>query len=132
VGLALFIPNGYPYHGLPSSPYSTAFSSKTLQRIDWFGAGMLLAATIFLCTAFEQAGIEFPWRSAFVIAMLVVSGVLWVVFLGWERWVTMRSEDGEKREPVSPWRFFGGRVMVGMLLFVFPYPFPIYRLSNSL
>jgi hypothetical protein len=92
---------------------------------------VLLAATVFLCTAFEQAGIEYPWRSGFVISMLVVSGVLWVVFLGWERFVTMRREDGGKREPVSPWRFFGRRVMVGMLLFVYPYPFPIYLLFIS-
>lgn len=135
VGLGVFIPNGYPYHGTPpsTSSYSTTLSSKTLQRIDWLGAGLLLAATIFLCTAVEQAGIQFPWRSGFVISMLVVSGVLWLVFLGWERGVSKREDGGGKREAVFPWRFLRGRVMVGMLLFVLPFPFPFpFTLPNPL
>ena len=118
LGLAVFIPNGYPYHGAPpsTSPYSTTLSSKTLQRIDWLGAALLLAATIFICTAFEQAGIQFPWRSGFVISMLVISGVLWFMFLGWEMGVSKREEGVGRREAVFPWRFWEGRVMVGMLL----------------
>ena len=120
VGLVAFIPNGYPYHSSLSSSSTRKFNfpdAKTLQRIDWVGAFVLLVATILVCTAFEQAGIEFPWESAFVIAMLVVSGVLWLGFLGWEKWVTKK---GGVREPVSPWRFLANRVTIGVLLFVNP------------
>jgi hypothetical protein len=112
--LLLFIPGNFPFQGLEG--HTTAkFRDhvKSLNRVDFLGAGMLLIATILVCAAFEQAGIEFPWNSGFVIALMVISGLLWLAFLGWERKVT--NAEGV-REPISPWRFYKNRAMLGNLL----------------
>jgi hypothetical protein len=74
---------------------------------------MLLAATILLCTAFEQAGIEFAWRSGFIISLLIISGLLWITFICWEWYVTLADRE---REPVFPWRFLQRRDIAGLLL----------------
>ena len=76
---------------------------------------MLLVATLFFVTALEVAGAEYAWRSAVVITLLTISGILWVTFLMWERMVTRAAKV---REPVFPWRFVQSRVWVGMLLYV--------------
>jgi uncharacterized iron-regulated membrane protein len=76
---------------------------------------MLLIATLCLVAALEEAGIGYPWRSAFVITLLAISGILWVAFLLWERKVTLAATA---REPVFPWRFVQSRVWLGMLLYV--------------
>jgi hypothetical protein len=74
---------------------------------------MLLVATLFLVTALEEADTEFPWKSGFVISLLVISGVAWLLFLLWEKYVTSNST---RQEPVFPWRFVQNRVWLGMML----------------
>lgn len=75
---------------------------------------MLLGATVFFVAALENAGSRYPWKSAFVISLLVISGILWITFLAWERKVTLAAKA---REPVFPWRFVQSHVWVGMLLY---------------
>lgn len=116
--LMITIPAYFPYHGQPlHSKRNTGhvFSRENLKRLDFLGAALLLVATLLLVTALEEAGIRFPWKSAFVIILLIVSGLLWIMFLGWERRVTRAASI---REPVFPWRFVQSRVWVGMLLYV--------------
>lgn len=86
-----------------------------MKRLDILGAALLLVATLLLVTALEEAGIRFPWKSPFVIILLTVSGLLWIVFLAWERKLTRAASV---QEPVFPWRFVQSRVWVGMLLYV--------------
>ena len=76
---------------------------------------MLLTATTFLVAALQEAGRSFPWKSAFVIAMLIVSGFTWPAFLLWERKVTLTEQE---QEPIFPWRFIQSRVWAGMLWYV--------------
>lgn len=116
--LIISIPAYFPYHGQPSHEkrkIGRVFSLETLKRLDFLGAALLLVATLLLVTALEEAGIRFPWKSPFVIILLTVSGLLWIVFLGWERRVTRAAN---MQEPVFPWRFVQSRIWVGMLLYV--------------
>ncbi|KAG6362567.1 hypothetical protein INS49_007659 [Diaporthe citri] len=113
----LAIPNRFPYHGQVSrSAIMTAqghTAKKTMQRIDIPGTILVLLAVLALTSAFEEADKLFPWRSAYVITLLVASGILWMLLILWERHVTL--SDGI-REPVLSWRFLINRQMLGILL----------------
>lgn len=82
-------------------------------RIDIIGAFCLVAATVLLAAGLNEADERFAWRSAFTIAVLTISGILWILFALWERWVTLKST---LIEPIFPWRFFHNRVWIAMLL----------------
>ncbi|KAI1409179.1 putative multidrug resistance protein fnx1 [Hypoxylon sp. FL1857] len=105
------MPKGFPHHH-PSS-LRKVFSKATLARVDFLGTFLLLFAVLSLTAGFEEAGSGFPWKSAYVIALLVLSGCFWALLLLWERYVTLRDSV---REPVLPWIFFTNRVVVGALL----------------
>lgn len=112
----LALPSGFPHHYQPTEDLHNAartFSKVSFHKIDLLGATVLLAATVLLVAAFQQAGVEFPWRSAFVVCLLVTSGLLWLAFIGWEWWVT-RVEG--TIEPIFPWRFLKSRIWMGLLL----------------
>lgn len=88
-------------------------AKATLSRIDIPGTVLILCATLALTSAFEEADKKFPWRSAYVITLLTVSGVLWIALAAWERYVTLSDKI---REPILPWRFLTNRQMMGILL----------------
>ena len=120
LALVLTLPSNFPHHGqvLAEKPKMWhIFSWNTLQKVDFLGSFLLLLATIFVVAALEEAGTTFPWKSAFVITLLAISGVLWIIFLAWERIVTRAAG---LREPVFPWRFIQSRVWIGMMLYVSP------------
>lgn len=81
-------------------------------RLDVVGTLLLLFATISLSAAFQEAGSRFPWKSAYVITLITLSGLFWIALVFWERRVTMA---GGPQEPVLPWRFIINRAMVGTL-----------------
>ncbi|KAI1402311.1 major facilitator superfamily domain-containing protein [Hypoxylon fuscum] len=110
------IPNGFPYQNQPSRQppkFRDVISKTTLDRLDIPGAVLLVLATLSLTAGFEEAGSQFPWKSAYVISLLTISGVLWILLIAWERYVTLNSSI---REPVLPWTFLTNRIMVGVLL----------------
>ncbi|RDH15403.1 MFS general substrate transporter [Aspergillus niger ATCC 13496] len=117
IGLALVLPNRFPYHNEPSKEktMSSVLASlrQMIQRVDLLGSSLLLVATILLVTALEEANEEYTWNSAFTIVLLIISGLAWIAFLLWERRVTLYSKH---IEPVFPWRFVCNRVWVRMLL----------------
>ena len=88
-------------------------SRASLRKVDILGTAMLLTATTLLVAALQEAGTRFPWKSAFVIILLTISGLSWPAFLLWERRVTLADQE---QEPVFPWRFVQSRVWIGMLL----------------
>jgi Na+/melibiose symporter-like transporter len=81
--------------------------------VDILGSGLLLLATLAVTAGFEEADSRFPWKSAYVISLLTIGGLLWILFSFWERYVTLAKAN---REPVLPWRFFSERALVGILL----------------
>ncbi|ORX95042.1 major facilitator superfamily domain-containing protein [Clohesyomyces aquaticus] len=116
--ILLCIPKRFPHHGNPelsTVPITRRLASANLARVDIFGVASLLLATLALVAAVEEAGLSFGWNSPFVISFLVISAVLWTVFLFWERRITFNI-TGASPEPVFPWRFATSRVWVGMLI----------------
>ncbi|KAK6602984.1 major facilitator superfamily transporter [Botrytis cinerea] len=91
------------FFGLPAS----------FPKIDFVGAILLIIATTLLVAALQEAGGEFAWNSAFVIILLIISGVTWILFILWERRVTVNMSS---TEPVFPWRLMKSRVWIGMTL----------------
>ncbi|KAI1088164.1 putative efflux pump antibiotic resistance protein [Rostrohypoxylon terebratum] len=118
-GLALFLllfgmPRDFPYkaeerrHRSISDVYTTIWT-----RLDLPGSMLLLCAVLSFTACFQEADSRFPWKSAYVITLLIVSVLLFLALLLWERHVT---QAGKVREPVLPWRFFTNRVMVSIIL----------------
>ncbi|KAI1244498.1 hypothetical protein MGN70_014370, partial [Eutypa lata] len=88
-------------------------AKSTLERVDIPGTLLILFAALSLTAAFEEAGSLFPWRSAYVITMIVTPGILWIALMVWERHVTISNRV---REPILPWNFLTNRQMMGILL----------------
>lgn len=119
--LVLFvaIPTGFPYHtNDPSQTLGPKRSEETfftkVKRLDILGAALLLAAALLLTTGLLEGGSQWEWGSAQSIAILTISGTLWIVFFWWERLVTLKGEW--KQEPMFPWRFLYNRQWMGVLL----------------
>ncbi|KAI9788799.1 MAG: hypothetical protein M1816_006580 [Peltula sp. TS41687] len=114
--LFICVPTNFPHQGQPSyiAPrFRQKISKQSLSRLDVFGAVTLLGATLLLVTVLLEASNEFAWRSATAISLLVISAVLWILFLINERVVT---GDNWRPEPVFPWRFLFNRAWMGTLL----------------
>lgn len=118
----LCIPNNFPHHGPPGrrnksdslrKVLSTVLSKKNFARVDFLGTTLLLLATLALVAALQEAGVKYGWKSAFVIALVCGSGILWTAFVLWERRVTLQESD---IEPVFPWRFMTSRIWLGMTI----------------
>ena len=82
-------------------------------KIDVLGCVLLLGAVVSFTACFQEAGSRFPWKSAYVFTLIVISVALSIALLCWERRVTL--QDGP-RHPVLPWRFFTNRVVVSLIL----------------
>ena len=116
--LLLTIPAGFPNHGQPDSrrPTPDTLRSKApWKRLDLAGVMLLLVASMFLVTAILQGGDgQASWSSPMIIVLLILSGISWIAFVFWERYIT--KMQGQAVEPVFPWRFVYNRVWAGMLL----------------
>ncbi|KAH7131785.1 MFS multidrug transporter-like protein [Dendryphion nanum] len=104
------IPKGFPYS---NQPQISARSKNVWKRVDVPGAALMLLATLAFAACFQEAGSRFPWKSAYVITLLIVSAVLWICLMVWERYVTLENAI---REPVLPWRFFTNRSTLGLFI----------------
>lgn len=119
VGLVLVLvamPAGFPDPSAIANPKSFSLIKRNVtlrDRIDYPGFFMLLAASVLLIVAIEEAGISFAWSSALVIAFLVVAGLLLILFFAWQ-WYLDHTKSA--REPVFPWPFVKKRVLMGMYL----------------
>lgn len=114
--IILCIPKNFPNHGNPGVPhrtFKTLMSKQNIARVDLLGGALLIIATLALVAALEEAGLDFGWRSAFVISLLCISAMLLAFFAFWERRVTLHRSIVE---PVLPWRFFTSRIWLGMTM----------------
>ncbi|TGJ78863.1 hypothetical protein E0Z10_g9909 [Xylaria hypoxylon] len=128
------MPRDFPFQGQPNHLQNNHISrsaKSTFQRLDIPGAVLLLFAILALTSGFEEAGSQFPWKSAYVITLLVLGGVLAILLLIWERRTTIA--DGI-REPILPWRFFTNRSISGILFTFFflggPFVISVYQLPQ--
>ncbi|KAI1338781.1 putative multidrug resistance protein fnx1 [Xylariaceae sp. FL0016] len=112
----LAIPHDFPFQG-QAHPHSkgikTMFTRSNFDRLDIPGTLLLLCATVGLTAGFEEADNRFPWKSAYVITLVTVSGILWIALVLWERHVTLAATI---REPILPWTFLSRRQMLGTML----------------
>lgn len=59
------LPNNFPNHHLPRTSHGLGFAGslrKTYVRVDVLGAILLLAATLLLVTALDEANQQFTWK----------------------------------------------------------------------
>ncbi|KAF2800543.1 MFS multidrug transporter-like protein [Melanomma pulvis-pyrius CBS 109.77] len=112
--LLIALPTGFPFHGQKPAPIPLQDSfSMRLKRIDFLGTFLFLGASFTFVTALLEASTKFQWSSPPTISLLVISGVLAISFLVWERYITLYSRT---QEPIFPWRFVHNRAWMGMLL----------------
>jgi MFS family permease len=124
IGLLLVLfamPAEFPAHSENGSKFTLSISSTKRDvpsrgSIDYPGFVILLAASIMLIVAIEEAGISFSWSSALVIVFLAVSGVFLILFLSWE-WYLYHTNS--TREPIFPWAFIQNRILLGLYLLVY-------------
>jgi hypothetical protein len=76
----------------------------------------MASALALLITGLQQGSALLSWAEPSVLAPLIVSVPLWVAFLASQWYV---SREGSVIQPVFPWRFFGNRLVMGLLLYVY-------------
>ncbi|KAK3687883.1 major facilitator superfamily transporter [Podospora appendiculata] len=113
--LTVSVPLSFPY-GENVRFLNTLVSERAWRRIDLFGAVSSLSASILLVFALQQGGLVYPWTSGAIISTFVLSGLLWIFFVLWQRWLS--SLNGIC-EPMFPWRLAKNRFMLGLLLNAF-------------
>ena len=97
------------------------FSKASLSRLDPLGVMLLLAASILLVFALEEAGQRYSWKSAVIISTIALAGICWVSFVGWEYLV---DKSRASQEPIFPLRLLKDRILVGMMSTAFFIGFP--------
>lgn len=114
--LLICIPPKFPHQGKESyvaPSFREQVSRHSLARLDISGALLLLGASLLLVTVLLEATNDFSWNSGTAISLLVLSAVLWVLFLVNERVITSYKW---RVEPTFPWRFLSNRTWMGTLL----------------
>jgi hypothetical protein len=89
------------------------FTMASFRRLDLLGVFFMLAGSILIVFALEEAGTRYPWGSAAIIGSLAVAFVSWGLFVGWELLIERRNKA---QEPIFPMRLLKSRVLTGMLL----------------
>jgi hypothetical protein len=110
------MPKDFPFQGQSAQLQrgkGARDAKSTFERLDLPGAVLLLFAVLAVTAGFEEAGSLFPWKSAYVITLLVSGAILAFLLLIWEYRTTIREGI---REPILPWRFFTNRFVSGILL----------------
>lgn len=99
--------------------YGKSVAHVLATHIDYFGALLLLASTVLLVFAMQQAGsAALQWSSSTIIATLTVSAVCTVGLLGWI--LTLhRLDEKLSITPILPWRIITKRILGLSLLSAF-------------
>lgn len=82
--------------------------ARPIRELDWLGGALCIGMVVALFLPLQWGGATMPWRSATVIALFCVSGVLIATFVVWER------RQGERA--LLPLMMFGRRTQVGAAL----------------
>ncbi|KAL2072915.1 hypothetical protein VTL71DRAFT_10239 [Oculimacula yallundae] len=108
---------------------------RPLKELDFFGAFLVIAASVLLVFSFQQAGLNpKSWSRGIFIGPLVVGILLWIVLFGWEVLVARKWEASIAT--MFPLRLLKRRVFMGhfltTLLAGFPYFMVIFALPLRL
>lgn len=110
------LPANFPYQGNANyiaPTWRQKLSRTYVTRLDISGAFFLLGASFLFVTVLLEAGTEFAWKSTAAIVCLVISGIMWILFV-FNEWVL--TNDKYKQEPIFPSRFLLNRPWMGVLL----------------
>ena len=83
-GAATFLYCLFFVHGIGKDANDEARSKSLigkLKQFDWIGSPVLILALVCLLLALELAGSKYPWADARIIVLLVLSAVLFAVFV---------------------------------------------------
>ncbi|CZT12847.1 related to multidrug transporter [Rhynchosporium agropyri] len=119
----------------PSSDRMTTVHLRPLKELDFFGAIIVIAASVLLVFSFQQAGLNAnSWSQAIFIAPFIIGILLWIVLFGWESLVAKKWEGSIAT--MFPLRLLKRRVFMGhfitTLLAGFPYFMVIFALPLRL
>ncbi|KAL4911013.1 hypothetical protein BDW74DRAFT_4902 [Aspergillus multicolor] len=109
----LSMPCAFPDLSHPTSLWNVPKKMILHGRVDYLGFGLLLAASLFLIVAIEEAAILYTWDNAVVVTLLALCFPVFCAFLCWVWFLELRHST---REPVFPWRFAKNRVFTGLCL----------------
>ncbi|KAF5620627.1 major facilitator superfamily transporter [Fusarium tjaetaba] len=118
--LAFSVPFNFPF-GESDRFFHSLASKQMWKRVDFVGMTVSLAASILIIFALEQGGVAYSWGSGAIVSTFVLSGVLWIAFVLWER---LLSKSHGVREPMFPWSLVHNRFVMGLLLNGFFTGFP--------
>ncbi|KAK0100589.1 hypothetical protein ONS95_007046 [Cadophora gregata] len=108
---------------------------RPLKELDFFGAILVIAASVLLVFSFQQAGIHSnSWSRGIFIAPLLVGILLWFVLFGWE--ILVAKKWKASIATMFPLRLLKRRIFMGhfltTLLAGFPYFMVIFALPLRL
>lgn len=115
----------------PTSDMIAPVRLRPWKELDFFGAFLLIVASVLVVFSFQEAGIKVnSWSKAIFIAPLLVGIVCWVLLFCWEVLVARKWE--KKVATMFPLRLLKQRVFMGhfitTLLAGFPYFMVIFAL----
>lgn len=119
--IAFAMPTHFPEHGNPAAQVALRdkFSRTSLARLDVIGAVVLLASSVLIVFAFEEAGSRYSWASPAILSTLIIGGLLFIGFLLWENLI---GRSGSVQEPIFPLRLMKDRIFAGLILLVHAFP----------
>ncbi|KFA51567.1 hypothetical protein S40293_03952 [Stachybotrys chartarum IBT 40293] len=112
-------------------PWASGWLGRLLQ-LDPIGNGVLFPGVVCLILALQWGGAQYPWRDARVVALLVVSGVLLLAFVGIQIWkqdsATVPPRIVKQRSIAASllFTFFNGAAMM-ILLYYLPLWFQVVK-----
>lgn len=90
-------------------------SKSALKRVDIIGVLLLLASSILLVFALEEAGTRYSWSDAVIIATFSLAGITGILFTFWELFL---EKSTSLQEPVFPLRLLKNRLLAAMMAWV--------------
>ncbi|KAI9691981.1 MAG: hypothetical protein M1820_009633 [Bogoriella megaspora] len=114
--LIIAIPPNLPYQNNPAyipPTWGQLLSRNSLARLDFVGTFFLLSGSALIVTAILEGGSSWAWDSATSIVLFILSGILFIIFLGNERIV---SSEKRRQEPLFPFSWLFDRAWLGVLL----------------
>jgi hypothetical protein len=115
---------------MPADYHSESLSSR-LERIDLAGAVLSVGAITSLVMAVSFGGSLYMWNSGQIIALFVVTGVLWILFILQQRFSTFTSPANRlfPSGMIKSWELdilFAQTASAQVVLFVPIYFIPLY------
>lgn len=81
---------------------------QKLMRVDYVGSFIAIVFSILLLLGLTWGGVTHPWTSAAVLVPLILSGVMFALFLVWEaKFATL---------PIMPMRVLKNKTVVGVCI----------------